>query len=129
MFHRCFVGPETQLGIGCMVNTGAQVHHEVKVGNFTIIKSRRISVRRGASGRFLLDWIPCYYSSWNTDRKWSDGRSRSCGDQVFSRWSHRHRRTGKDQQELAKRHFHKRQEPKSQKNPLPRNKSPRKSRF
>jgi sugar O-acyltransferase (sialic acid O-acetyltransferase NeuD family) len=37
VFQHCFVGPETQLGIGCMVNTGAQVHHEVKVGNFTVI--------------------------------------------------------------------------------------------
>lgn len=37
VFHHCFIGPETTLGIGCLVNTGAQVHHEVKVGNFTVI--------------------------------------------------------------------------------------------
>jgi sugar O-acyltransferase (sialic acid O-acetyltransferase NeuD family) len=37
VFHQVFIGPETQLGIGCMVNTGAQVHHEVKVGAFTVI--------------------------------------------------------------------------------------------
>jgi sugar O-acyltransferase (sialic acid O-acetyltransferase NeuD family) len=37
IFHQVFIGPETQLGIGCLVNTGAQVHHEVKVGAFTVI--------------------------------------------------------------------------------------------
>jgi sugar O-acyltransferase (sialic acid O-acetyltransferase NeuD family) len=37
VFHHCFIGPQTQLGIGCIVNTGAQVHHEVQVGDFTVI--------------------------------------------------------------------------------------------
>lgn len=37
VFHHCFIGPEAQIGVGCLVNTGAQIHHEARVGNFTVI--------------------------------------------------------------------------------------------
>jgi sugar O-acyltransferase (sialic acid O-acetyltransferase NeuD family) len=37
IFHLCFIGPETSIGKGCLVNTGAQVHHEAKVGDFSVI--------------------------------------------------------------------------------------------
>jgi sugar O-acyltransferase (sialic acid O-acetyltransferase NeuD family) len=37
VFHHCFIGPNTQLGIGCLVNTAAHIHHEVTVGAFTVI--------------------------------------------------------------------------------------------
>lgn len=33
----CFVGPNTRLGLGVLVNTGAQIHHEAQVGDFAEI--------------------------------------------------------------------------------------------
>lgn len=37
VFHSCFIGPKTHIARGCMINTGAQVHHEVSLGEFTVI--------------------------------------------------------------------------------------------
>tara|TARA_R110002020_G_scaffold214222_1_gene421207 strand:+ start:375 stop:899 length:525 start_codon:yes stop_codon:yes gene_type:complete len=35
IFNLCFIGPNIQLGKGCLINTGAQIHHEVEIGDFT----------------------------------------------------------------------------------------------
>ena len=37
VFNRCFIGPNTQIGKGCLINTGAQIHHEVQIGEFSEI--------------------------------------------------------------------------------------------
>ena len=35
IFTGCFIGPNTQVGKGCLINTGAQIHHEVQIGEFS----------------------------------------------------------------------------------------------
>lgn len=35
IFNRCFIGPNTRIGKGCLINTGAQIHHEVGIGEFS----------------------------------------------------------------------------------------------
>lgn len=37
ILHHCFVGPAVQLSRGVLINSGAQVHHEVKIGEFSVI--------------------------------------------------------------------------------------------
>ena len=37
-----FVGAQAKLGIGVLVNAGAQVHHEVEVGDFSVINPRAV---------------------------------------------------------------------------------------
>ncbi|UZD23942.1 acetyltransferase [Algoriphagus halophytocola] len=37
IFNLCFIGANTQIGKGCLINTGAQIHHDVKVGAFSEI--------------------------------------------------------------------------------------------
>jgi sugar O-acyltransferase (sialic acid O-acetyltransferase NeuD family) len=32
-----FIGAQVQLGLGVLINVGAQIHHEVKVGDFSVI--------------------------------------------------------------------------------------------
>lgn len=34
IFNLCFIGADTEIGKGTLINTGAQVHHEVKIGEF-----------------------------------------------------------------------------------------------
>lgn len=35
IFNLCFIGANTQIGKGSLINTGAQIHHDVKVGVFS----------------------------------------------------------------------------------------------
>src|SRR5690606_18903995 len=35
IFNFCFVGPEAEIGLGSLLNSGSQVHHEVKIGDFS----------------------------------------------------------------------------------------------
>jgi sugar O-acyltransferase (sialic acid O-acetyltransferase NeuD family) len=37
IFNLCFIGANTQIGKGTLVNTGAQVHHDVQIGEFSEI--------------------------------------------------------------------------------------------
>lgn len=37
IFNHCFIGPNTRIGKGTLINTGAQIHHEVQIGDFTAI--------------------------------------------------------------------------------------------
>ncbi len=34
IFNLCFIGANTQIGMGSLINTGAQIHHDVIVGDF-----------------------------------------------------------------------------------------------
>lgn len=34
IFNLCFVGAKTKIGKGALINTGAQLHHEVSIGDF-----------------------------------------------------------------------------------------------
>jgi sugar O-acyltransferase (sialic acid O-acetyltransferase NeuD family) len=52
IFHRCFIGPEVHLGIGCLINSGAQIHHEVKVGHFSVINPGEILLGASQIGDF-----------------------------------------------------------------------------
>ena len=37
IFNLCFIGANTVIGKGTLINTGAQVHHDVQIGEFTEI--------------------------------------------------------------------------------------------
>ncbi|WP_439490591.1 acetyltransferase [Algoriphagus sp.] len=37
IFNLCFIGANTQIGKGTLINTGAQVHHDVQIGAFSDI--------------------------------------------------------------------------------------------
>jgi sugar O-acyltransferase (sialic acid O-acetyltransferase NeuD family) len=37
IFNHTFIGPNTQIGKGCLINTGAQIHHEASIGAFTVV--------------------------------------------------------------------------------------------
>ncbi|MCR9014842.1 acetyltransferase [Aquiflexum gelatinilyticum] len=42
VFNHCFIGSKVFIGKGTLVNTGAQVHHEVEVGEFCEISPRAV---------------------------------------------------------------------------------------
>ncbi|MCS4434552.1 acetyltransferase [Aquiflexum gelatinilyticum] len=42
IFNHCFIGSQAKIGQGSLVNTGAQVHHEVEVGEFCEISPRAV---------------------------------------------------------------------------------------
>ncbi|WP_100629616.1 PglD-related sugar-binding protein [Algoriphagus formosus] len=37
IFNLCFIGANTHIGTGTLINTGAQIHHDVRVGDFSEI--------------------------------------------------------------------------------------------
>ena len=47
-----FVGPNTRIGLGALLNTGAQVHHEAEIGAFTEISPRVVVLGRAEVGSF-----------------------------------------------------------------------------
>ena len=42
VMKNCFIGSGTVIGQGCLINTGAQIHHGVKIGEFSEISPRAI---------------------------------------------------------------------------------------
>jgi sugar O-acyltransferase (sialic acid O-acetyltransferase NeuD family) len=42
IFNHCFIGSKTFIGKGSFVNTGAQIHHEVQIGEFCEISPRAV---------------------------------------------------------------------------------------
>ncbi|MBN7812939.1 acetyltransferase [Algoriphagus sp. H41] len=48
----CFVGPNTQIGLGCLINTGAQIHHEVILGEFSEVNPGAIVLGAAQIGSF-----------------------------------------------------------------------------
>lgn len=40
VFNHCFIGSQVRIGMGTLVNTGAQVHHEVQIGEFCEISPK-----------------------------------------------------------------------------------------
>jgi len=37
IFNFCYIGGNVKIGLGSLINTGAQIHHEVQIGDFTEI--------------------------------------------------------------------------------------------
>lgn len=52
IFNLCFIGPNTQIGKGCLINTGAQIHHEVSIGDFSEISPGAILLGKVSIGNF-----------------------------------------------------------------------------
>ena len=42
IFNHCFLGSEVRIGKGTLVNSGAQVHHEVSIGDFCEISPKAV---------------------------------------------------------------------------------------
>lgn len=54
IFNLCFLGPNTHIGKGCLVNAGAQIHHDVEVGEFTEISPGAVLLGRVEIGSFCF---------------------------------------------------------------------------
>lgn len=52
IFNLCFIGANTQIGKGCLINTGAQIHHEVKIGDFTVVNPGAVLLGKVEVGSF-----------------------------------------------------------------------------
>lgn len=52
IFNLCFIGANTQIGKGCLINTGAQIHHEVKIGEFTEVNPGAVLLGKVEVGNF-----------------------------------------------------------------------------
>lgn len=52
IFSLCYIGPSTHIGRGTLINTGAQVHHEVKIGEFTEISPAAVLLGKCEVGNF-----------------------------------------------------------------------------
>ncbi|NVJ47334.1 MAG: acetyltransferase [Cytophagia bacterium] len=52
IFNLCFIGANTQIGKGCLINTGAQIHHEVQIGDFTEVNPGAVLLGKVKVGNF-----------------------------------------------------------------------------
>ncbi|MDN3204705.1 acetyltransferase [Algoriphagus sediminis] len=52
IFNLCFIGANTEIGNGCLINTGAQIHHEVKIGAFTEVNPGAVLLGKVLVGKF-----------------------------------------------------------------------------
>lgn len=52
IFNLCFIGANTQIGKGCLINTGAQIHHEVQIGEFTEVNPGAVLLGKAKVGNF-----------------------------------------------------------------------------
>jgi sugar O-acyltransferase (sialic acid O-acetyltransferase NeuD family) len=52
IFNLCFIGAKTVIGKGTLINTGAQIHHEVKIGEFSEINPGAILLGKAEVGDF-----------------------------------------------------------------------------
>lgn len=52
VFNLCFVGANTQIGKGTLINTGVQIHHEVQIGQFSEINPGAILLGKVVIGDF-----------------------------------------------------------------------------
>lgn len=52
IFNLCFIGASTQIGNGTLINTGAQIHHEVLIGQFTEINPGAVLLGKVVVGDF-----------------------------------------------------------------------------
>lgn len=52
IFNLCFIGASTQIGTGTLINTGAQIHHEVQIGQFSEINPGAVLLGKVVVGDF-----------------------------------------------------------------------------
>lgn len=52
IFNLCFIGANTQIGRGTLINTGAQIHHDVRVGEFSEINPGAVLLGAVQVGEF-----------------------------------------------------------------------------
>jgi sugar O-acyltransferase (sialic acid O-acetyltransferase NeuD family) len=52
IFNLCFIGSNTKIGLGTLINTGAQVHHEVEIGEFCEVNPGAVILGKAKIGKF-----------------------------------------------------------------------------
>jgi len=52
IFNFCHIGGEARIGKGCLINTGAQIHHEVQIGEFSVVNPGAILLGACQIGNF-----------------------------------------------------------------------------
>jgi len=52
IFNLCFIGANTQIGKGCLINTGAQIHHEVEIRDFSEVNPGAVLLGKVKIGSF-----------------------------------------------------------------------------
>lgn len=52
IFNLCFIGAKTKIGKGALINTGAQLHHEVQIGDFSEVNPGAVVLGKAQIGNF-----------------------------------------------------------------------------
>lgn len=52
IFDLCFIGSNSRIGKGCLINTGAQIHHEVEIGEFSELNPGAVLLGKVQIGSF-----------------------------------------------------------------------------
>lgn len=52
VMKNCFIGPDASIGLGTLINTGAQVHHEVSIGEFVEVSPRAVLLGKAGVGAY-----------------------------------------------------------------------------
>jgi sugar O-acyltransferase (sialic acid O-acetyltransferase NeuD family) len=52
IFNLCFIGANSRIGKGCLINTGAQIHHEVLIGEFSEVNPGAVLLGKSQLGSF-----------------------------------------------------------------------------
>lgn len=52
IFNLCFIGANTKIGKGCLINTGVQIHHEVEIGDFSEVNPGAVILGKVQVGSF-----------------------------------------------------------------------------
>lgn len=52
IFNLCFIGAQTEIDKGTLINTGAQIHHEVRIGEFSEVNPGAVLLGKVQIGNF-----------------------------------------------------------------------------
>jgi sugar O-acyltransferase (sialic acid O-acetyltransferase NeuD family) len=54
VMDHCYIGSQVLLGPGCLINTGAQIHHEAKIGKFSVVNPGAVLLGAAQLGEFCF---------------------------------------------------------------------------
>jgi len=54
VMEHCYIGSQVLLGFGCLINTGAQIHHEAKIGKFSVVNPGAVLLGAAQVGEFCF---------------------------------------------------------------------------
>lgn len=54
VMEHCYIGSQVKLGVGCLINTGAQIHHETNIGKYSVVNPGAILLGAAQLGEFCF---------------------------------------------------------------------------